>query len=292
MSGISIAIDQIERFGEGLNRPEGVMCAIDGAVWTVDGGGACVRIDAAGETARIGELGGKPNGICIDRDGLIVVANIGGGCVQRLFPDGRHELIADAMDDGRPLTTPNFPFVDSTGRIWVTNSTVRADYRAALKDPQPDGTLAVIEDGRCRAVAEGLWFANGVAIDSEEAHVYVAESQARRVVRYAIRDDGSLDEAEPYGPELGEHGHPDGIAFDQAGNLWVTLPTLNGLGVIGVERDWQIVVEDSEGSVLRRPTNICFGGEELRTAYVGSLRGSWLARFRVEVGGMPLVHQL
>ena len=287
---IKLRLHDVELFGSGLERPEGVMVAQDGTVWAACRGRGCTRITPDGKCETIGNLDGVPNGICIDTDGSIVVANIGTGGVQRLFADGRHETIATEAD-GRRLTTPNFPFIDSTGRLWVTNSTARTDYKEALREPGPDGFLCVIVDGVARVVADGLRFANGIALDEREEHVYVAETYGLRVVRYPIHDDGTLGPVEQYGPPFGEQGYPDGIAFDAAQNLWVTLPAMNALGVIDSSGDWQIVLEDLEGDKLRRPTNICFGGDDLRTAYVGSLRGTSLPRFRVDVPGMPLVHQ-
>lgn len=286
-----IELNSIELFGSRLVRPEGVMCTPDGSVWCSHGDGGCTRIAIDGTVQTFFGLRGKPNGICLDLDGSVIVANIGGGGVQRLSRDGSVSVVADTFD-GKPITTANFPLLDRSGRLWVTNSTARADYRDALDDPQPDGSLLLIRDGIAREVANGLNFANGIAVDADERYVYVAETFGLRIVRYAIRDDGSVGSLEQYGPHLGELGYPDGIAFDAAGNLWVTLPSMNALGVIAPNGDWSIVLVDKPGNKLNRPTNICFGGEESCTAYVGSLRGTALARFRAPFPGMPLVHQL
>lgn len=286
-----IDLDCVELFGDRLVRPEGVMCAMDGSVWCSHGDGGCTRIETYGSSRTFFGLGGKPNGICLDRDGSVIVANIGSGGVQRLSRDGSVSVVADTFD-GKPLTTANFPFLDRSGRLWVTNSTARADYRDALNAPRPDGSLLLIRDGIAREVANGLNFANGIAVDVDERYVYVAETFGLRVVRYPIRDDGLVGPLEKYGPHLGERGYPDGIAFDAAGNLWVTLPSMNALGVITPDGDWSIVLEDQAGKKLNRPTNICFGGDDLRTAYVGSLRGTSLARFQAPFPGMRLVHQL
>jgi gluconolactonase len=285
-----ISLEDVDRFAGGLLRPEGVMVARDGTVWCAHKKGACMRIALDGRGEPLGQLGGEPNGICLDRQGNVVVANIGGGCVQRLFSDGRHELIVDSAD-GQPLTTPNFPLLDFHDRLWVTNSTARANYKEALRDPAPDGCLCLIQNGRACIVADGLSFANGIAIDAREEHLYVAETYGRRVLRYRIRGDDTLSAAEPYGPYLGDQGYPDGIAFDQCGNLWVTLPMMNAVGVIDASGTWSIPLADPAGKKLRRPTNICFGGQDLRTAYLGSLDGTWLPRFRVPWPGLRMVHQ-
>jgi sugar lactone lactonase YvrE len=285
-----VQLGEIEKFGRDLVRPEGVMALNDGTVWTSHGHGHCTRIAPDGKQENLGQLGGEPNGICINHDGSVIVANIGNGQVQRLSLDGRHAIIADSME-GRPMPTPNFPHVDSLGRIWVTNSTDLRRHYDATRHPISDGTLCRIEGGGARILAEGIRFANGVTIDAEEKYVYVAETMDQRVVRYAIHDDGTVGRPENYGPDFGPQGHPDGIAFDAGGNLWVTLVVMNALGIITPAREFHIVVHDPSGTVLRRPTNITFGGRDLRTAYVGSLRGPYIPVFHSPVPGLPLAHQ-
>jgi sugar lactone lactonase YvrE len=284
-----IELDAIRYVGTDLQRCEGVMCARDGAVWAADGRGACSRIVADGTTTRVGAVGGEPNGICFDRAGRIIIANLAGQ-VQRLDPaTGRHEVLAERAS-GVKTTSPNFPFVDRQDRLWVSNSTARADLMEAIMQPLGDGFLFCIRDGRSEIVADDLWFANGVALDAEERFVYVAESSKFRVTRFPIRPDGALGTREQYGPDLGTA--PDGIAFDEAGNLWATLPMPNGVGYITPAGAWVPVIEDPDTKRIRLPTNICFGGPDRRTAYLGNLAGPSLPTFRVDVPGMPLVHQL
>lgn len=238
---------------------------------------------------RVGDLGGEPNGICLDADGRVIVANITGGSVQRLDPaTGRHDVLATEAS-GRTTTSPNFPFVDGQGRLWVSNSTDRTEIIDAVLEPAGDGFLFCIRDGRSEIVADDLWFANGIAVDAGERFVYVAETTRNRVTRFPIRGDGSLGAREQYGPDLGTA--PDGIAFDEAGNLWVVLPILNGLGLVTPSGGWEIVVEDPASQVMKLPTNLCFGGPDRRTVYVGNLSGPYLPTFRVEVPGLALVHQ-
>jgi sugar lactone lactonase YvrE len=289
--GIRVELSQVGRIGRDLVRCEGVMVARDGAVWAADGRGACTRIAPDGEREeRVGDLGGEPNGICFDAAGRLIVANLAGS-VQRLDPyTGRHEVLAACAGD-RATTTPNFPFVDRRGRLWVSNSTGRADVMEAVYEPAPDGFLFRIEDGCAEVVAEDLWFPNGVALDADERWVYVAESTRFRVTRFPLRLDGTLGPREPYGPDLGAGFAPDGIAFDEAGNLWVVCPGANAIGVITPACEWQVAVGDPDGRTFSLPTNICFGGPDRRTAYIGNLTGPSLQTFRVPYPGMALVHQ-
>jgi len=291
LAGIRIELTAIGRIGRDLVRCEGVAVARDGSVWAADGRGACTRIapDGAHEE-RVGDLGGEPNGICFDAEGRIIVANLAGS-VQRLDTrTGRHEVLVTHAGD-RPTTTPNFPVVDRRGRIWVSNSTARAEVMDAVHAPAGDGFLFRIEGGRAEVVADELWFANGVALDAAERFVYVAETMAFRVTRFPIRADGSLGPREAYGPDLGAEFAADGIAFDEVGNLWVVCPGANALGVIAPEGAWNVVVRDPAASTLNLPTNIAFAGPDRRTAYFGNLAGPSLPTFRVPHPGLALVHQ-
>jgi gluconolactonase len=107
----------------------------------------------------------------------------------------------------------------------------------------------------------------------------------------------------------------DGFSFDAEGNLWVTTVVRNGLGVLTRDGDWHVVVEDPRedalatfldrletgtavpddllacaGPRLQFPTSVCFAGQDLRTAYVGSLGMSRLPTFRAPVAGLPMRH--
>ena len=101
-----------------------------------------------------------------------------------------------------------------------------------------------------------------------------------------------MTDREIYGPtKLGRYGFPDGIAFDEAGNLWITFPARNAVGYITPNGSLEMVLEDPERKVLKRPTNICFGWEGRRTAFLGSLDGTNIPYFEVPHPGMKLVHQ-
>ncbi len=286
-----IALEKVKTIGSGLLRPEGVMARDDGSLYAADGRGRCARIERDGRTSFFGNVGGLPNGLCVDRSGNCIIANIGNGEVQSLNPDGSH-IVLMTEANGKRMYSPNFPFLDSKERIWVSNSTARQDLATALQSPAPDGCVVLIEGGIPRIVAEGICFANGVALDPEEKYLYVAETMQRRILRYRIHPGGALSAPEVYGPrDLGSRGYPDGIAFDEAGNLWVVFPAWNAIGYIDPKGSLAIVLEDRNAEVLHRPSNICFGWEERQTAFIGSLDGTAIPYFEVPYPGARLVHQ-
>ena len=156
----------------------------------------------------------------------------------------------------------------------------------------PDGCVVLLEKDRARIVAGGLYFANGLTLDRMEEYLYVAQSTRWNVLRYKIKTDGSLGAPETFGPSpLAELGVPDGIAFDEADNLWVTFPSLNAIGYITPDGKLEVVLEDPQKKILQRPSNICFGWEHRKTAFIGSLDGTTIPYFKVPYPGMRLIHQ-
>jgi sugar lactone lactonase YvrE len=288
---MEIGLSEVKTVGRGLLRPEGVVALDDGSIYTADARGRCSRVGQDGQTAFLGSLGGMPNGICMDHRGNCIVANIGNGEVQSLSPDGHHQVLLTEAD-GKRISTPNFPLVDSKKRLWVSNSTYRQNLDEALQKPEADGSIVLIENGAARIVAEDIYFANGLATDEEEIFLYVAETMKRRILRFRIGAHGSLSDAEVYGPGfLGKFGFPDGIAFDEAGNLWITFPLRNAVGYLSPDRELKVFLEDPEGQILKHPSNICFGWEGRKTAFIGSLEGSTIPYFEVPHPGLRLIHQ-
>ncbi len=307
MSLAPIPLASLRKVGVGLKRPEDVVVGRDGRVWASDQASACAEVLHDGGLRRVGDAGGAPNGINMDAGGRIVIANFGlgtapAGPLQRLDTvTGRVEVLCDEVD-GRRLVASNYPIVDSQGDIWCSHSTWdrdRADQGLA------DGFVyRVRPDGRAETMADGFQFANGLALDAGETHLYVCQSIGRNVVRLPIRRDRSLGPVEPYGPVLGEPAFPratpaerarfgatDGCGFDQDGNLWVTLVVANRIVAITPSREVVEVLHDPTGALMRWPTNVSWGGADLRDLYIGTIRNDYILHARSPVPGLPLVHQ-
>lgn len=302
-----------QKVGMGVRRPEDVVVARDGTVWISDQASACARLRADGGIERVGRAGGAPNGINLDREGRVIIANFGGpedgrGPLQRLDPaTGQVDVLVDAIG-GRPLFGANYPLVDSKGRIWCSHSTF-GPVDAAF-DGQNDGAIFRYDpDGTVTVLAEGIKFANGIALDADERNLYVCETSACDVVRLPVLADGTLGAPTRYGPQLGfthkevqdrrpltlglrsQLGATDGCGFDQEGNLWVTLVLANKVVAITPAGDVVTMLSDPEGRIMQRPTNVTWGGPDLRDLYIGSVVSDYVVKLRSPIPGMPLVHQ-
>ena len=300
--------------GHDLVRPESVLAQPNGVLLTSDGRGGVTQINPDGSQQFLGGLGGnEPNGLAMTDDGSLIVANLGLGKVQKLHPDGQAEDLLTEVD-GVSITTPNFVFLDSRNRLWISVTTRENHWWPAAAAPRPDGYIVLLDEKGPRIVADGLFFTNEIRLDAQEEYFYVAETVMNHLLRFRVQPDGSLTGKEIFGPNnLGAGAAVDGFSFDAEGNVWVTLVVRNGLGIITADGDYNVVIEDPREDVLKsfeekiangtaEPndmamaagpnlqfiTSLAFGGPDLRTAYLGSLAMSTLPTFQSPVAGLPM----
>ncbi|MEQ6290574.1 SMP-30/gluconolactonase/LRE family protein [Vogesella sp. GCM10023246] len=320
----------IRTLGEGLQRPECILAEPDGSLWTADARGGVVHITADGRQTLVAQQAGKglaanasaaermlggtlPNGLAFDRDGNIVIANFGTDAIELMSRDGRSRLLYDQID-GQPLGKANFVLCDSHGRIWFSVTTRQVPWTRSINEKTADGYVGVIDDNGIRIVADGFVGTNEIRFDAAEEWLYVVETNARRISRVRIGDDGEELAREIYGPtDLG--GFPDGFAFDAYGNLWITLILTERLIALTPEGEVLTLLDDGnpealaiyeqhyqagtttpelmgacKGTLAPMMASLTFGGPDLQTVYLGSLAGDRLPFFRAPVAGQPLAH--
>lgn len=305
-----IPTEAFTKIALGIDRPEDVVVAKDGRVFASDHQCALAEILGDGSFKRLGPKGGAPNGINMDGQGRIVIANFGiydreAGPLQRFDPaTGAHETLLTEVE-GRQLTSSNYPVIDRAGNIWCANSTHAETWPQAL-DGRTDGFIFVLRpDGSASVVADGLKFPNGLAMSADERFLYCAQTSGADVLRFPVLPGGRLGPGERYGPVLGalqtpagpQHdpndlGYTDGVGLDADGNVWVCLPAANKVVAITPERAVVTVFHDPSGQVINHPTNVTWGGADLKDLYVGSIRADYVLKARSPVAGQPLVHQL
>lgn len=298
-----------QKIAVGIDRPEDVVVSAAGRVFASDHQCTVAEILPDGSFVRMGPRGGAPNGINMDRQGRILIANFGiydreEGPLQRFDPaTGVHEILV-AEVGGRRLTSANYPVMDRDGNIWCANSTHAETWPQAL-DGRADGFLFVLRpDGTCAIVAEGLKFPNGLALSADHRRLFCAQTSAADVLAFEILPGAQLGPGVRYGPVLGElavpgrppvpeadMGYTDGVGMDAEGNLWVCLPAANKVVAITPAGEKVTVIHDPSGAVVNHPTNVTWGGADLRDLYIGSIRANYVLKTRSPVAGLALVHQ-
>jgi sugar lactone lactonase YvrE len=203
---------------------EDVLVTDDGSVLTGTEDGAVWRVrDAGGRLDRIGSTGGRPLGLEMLPDGRVGVCDARRGLLAMDVATGSVEELA-TMVHGQRLTFCNNAAVGQDGTIWFTDSSRLHPidrWKAEMVENTSSGRLLRRDpDGSVTVVLEGLRFANGVALATDETYVAVAETAGRTVVRRWLKGDraGRTDLLADDLP-----GYPDNIALGSDGLVWVTI---------------------------------------------------------------------
>jgi gluconolactonase len=270
--------------------------------------------DAGNEATRYLE-GTLPNGLAFARNGDLLISNFGTDCLEIMSRDGTSRVLADNID-GEPIGKVNLVLRDSQDRIWITVSTRMRNWMHALRTDLADGYIARYENGTFRIVADGFRFTNEIRFDANEQFLYVVETTGGCISRLRIDERGNARERERFGPSsLGKGAWPDGIAFDSCGNLWGTLVYSDKLFVLTPKGDLRILLDEGDPhkvdalehaffennvtedvlfatghGIAPWMASVTFGGPDLQTVFIGSLKGTRIPYFRAPVPGLPMVH--
>ena len=291
-----------EVIATGLEFPEGPVVMPDGSIILVEiKRGTITRVDPDnGSVDVVARPGGGPNGAAIGPDGALYVCNNGGfewgenrgltipGLVADDYSSGRIERIdleTGAVEvvyadvDGVPLKGPNDLMFDSTGGFWFTDHgkmRARTRDRGGLYYGKADGSSV-------REISFPLDGPNGVGLSPEEDRVYVAETHQGSILYWELDGPGELA-GSPHGRFLARPAGRklfDSLAMDAEGNVSVATIQTGGISTFtpdGEELDF-FAVEDP------LCTNICFGGADMKTAFI-TLSGTghgpgWSCRTRL-----------
>jgi gluconolactonase len=283
--------EQIElvEVASGLEFPEGPVAMPDGTVILVEMfGPRLTRVHPDGTKETVAEVPGGPNGAAIGPDGAMYLCNNGarftkvdlggmcfpgpttpgayiGGCISKV--DLATGAISDLYTecDGHPLIAPNDLVFDGNGGFYFTDHGNTEGRTAHLT-----GIYYALADGSSiREVVFPAHEPNGIGLSPDGTILYWAETFTGRIFRRRITEPGVLEETATIDPWPCLYGFPgyqllDSLAVDSAGNVCVA--TLVNGGVSVVSPDGELIDFVATGDMLT--TNICFGGDDLRTAYI------------------------
>jgi gluconolactonase len=219
----------------------------------------------------------KSNGLAFGDDNVLYACDFGRNAILQIFSDGRTELYADKFDE-QGFKGPNDLAFDPAGNLYFTDPT-------GSDASNPIGCAYRIEKGsrHVTKIASGMAFPNGIAFSADAKTLYIAESQTFRILQANVKPDGSLETTQLF-CQLPEGHIPDGIGFDQAGNLYVATV---GPGLVTV-----IAPDGKITRTITLPgsdvTNLDFGGKDYKTLYITEAKTGALYTTEVEIGGLPL----
>ncbi|MEC9434687.1 MAG: SMP-30/gluconolactonase/LRE family protein [Pseudomonadota bacterium] len=215
----------------------------------------------------------QANGLTLDADLNLIACEHLSSVVARFRPDGAREVLASHFE-GRALNSPNDVVCASDGSIWFTDPTYgRTPPWGDGREPELDfrGLYRLAPGHRPGAepqlVAPRDLFRqpNGLCFSPDEAWLYVDDTVAGTIRRFAVGADGTLGPGELFAARIaepdGRPGVPDGIKCDEAGNVWVTAPG----GVWVYSPDGRKL---GEVDCPEQAANLAWGGDDGRTLHL------------------------
>jgi gluconolactonase len=297
----------------GLSFPEGPVAMRDGSVVLVEIERQTVsRVHPDGRVEVIARTGGGPNGLAVGPDGAFYICNNGGfafryemgllrpvapasdytgGRIERLGPaTGALSVLYDRCGE-HTLCGPNDIVFDAQGGFYFSDL-----GKSRARDRDHGGLYYATADGsRIVEVAYPILTPNGVGLSPDGRTVYVAETETARLWAFDLESPGVAREhpfPSPHGGRLvaglGGYQRFDSLAVDATGNICVATLLSGCISVIAP--DGQLLRQVRTGDPVT--TNICFGGPDLRTAYVTLSGIGHLVSFDWSEAGLPLAHQV
>lgn len=303
---------EFREIASGLQFPEGPIWCSDGSLLLVEiRRGTLTRVRPGAAPEVVADCGGGPNGAAVGPDGAIYICNNGGfqwreskgrmlpgeqpdtyrgGSIQRVeLQSGRVETLYTECD-GNPLRGPNDIVFDSSGGFWFTDmgkQRPRDRDRTGIYYARPDGSFIA---ERAFPLDGGP---NGIGLSPAQDRLYVAETYSACVHSWEIAEPGELrlQPGTPHGGTLlGRRPYGeflDSLAVDAEGNVCVATIRNGGITIFSPQGAQRHIASDDFMT-----TNICFGGANLRTAYLTLSSTGRLVACDWPTPGLPLQYNL
>jgi gluconolactonase len=309
----TVAASPMQVLADDLWFPEGPVWMPDGSIVLVEiRRGTLTRVMPDGRKHIIAQLGGGPNGAALGPDGKFYVCNNGGfawgdrrgslapvgtpadyrnGRIERVDPEtGRFEVLYDQVD-GRRLNGPNDLVFDAHGGFWFTDlgkTRERDTDIGRVCYARADGSLI-------REVIFPISRPNGVGLSPDGRTLYVAETETARLWSWEIAAPGQLAPSReaitaPHGGRLvftpTRFARFDSLAVEANGFVCVATLELGGISVCAPDGSGAEFIATGD----HYTTNICFGGPDMRQAWLTLSGKGQLARMDWPRAGLKLAH--
>lgn len=260
---------------------------LEGPVWDPAGHlfvtdiphGRIFRISAKGEWELIVQYEGEPNGMKRYDDAHLLITDYRNGLMLLDIERGVVRPFLERRNSERFRGVNDLSF-DSRGNLYFTDQ-----GQSGLHDPtgrvyrlSPDGKLDMLL-GNCPSP-------NGLVLSPDEKVLFVGMTRGNSVWRVPLQADGSVSKVGQFFTSYGPSG-PDGLTVDNDGRILVANPGLGYVWVLNHRGEPVEVLTNSAGTSL---TNLCFGGEDMKTLYMTESVSGTVLKMRMKTAG-PLPHR-
>lgn len=267
---------------------------LEGPLWTPEGllvadavAGGVLRITDSGFTETVIEHRRGIGGMAMHADGGLVISGRNVAVKGLVGSDNTETHVLRDNDPSKGVVGYNDLTVDAHGRLYVGSL---AFVASESRDADKPGQLYCLDlDGSARVVAEDILLTNGLGFSPDGSLLYHADTLRSTVNVYDVDDRGGLGPKRSF-VSTGDGGHPDGLAVDAAGNVWVALPHSGQVGCFNPSGERVATIQIDVPMV----TSLTFGGEDLRDVYIVSGsegldtdRGAGVFTARVDTPGLP-----
>lgn len=165
------------------------------------------------------------------------------------------------VDGEVPTNRLNDGYVDASGRLWFGSMD---DGESA-----PTGALYRYDGGAAPQAQDAHYvITNGPATSPDGRTLYHTDTLAKRTYAFDLLPDGSLANKRLFASFQGGAAHPDGMAVDAEGGVWIAL--------FGGWRIDRFAADGKPAGSIELPcaniTKLAFGGADLRTVFVTTAR--------------------